>query len=219
MQNKIVKIASLVKRRLKKKMGILKVEDVHNYWKNPEDFGNTTEEYLSQNESAKLMCSLIKKLLGVKKDKSIIELGCNCGRNLNNLAIEGYTNLSGIDISQKAINLMKAKYPEIYYNSNIKIDSLEASLPKIKDNSFDVVFSLAVLMHIPYQSNSIFKEIVRISKQYVITLENEIMPHVWSHYPRDYKKIFEDLGMEEVYFINQNIIKNYMVRIFKKVNK
>jgi len=210
--NEIMKILKLTKRRIKNKLGILKQKDVQEYWKNPEDKGNQTESYVQENFlPQKLLISTFLEI--ARKHNSIIELGCNCGRNLNHLYEEGYVNLSGIEICPMAISQMKKTYPQLYKNSDIQQNSLEESLPDILSNLYDIVFTSAVLMHIPYQSDFIFKEIARICNKYLVIAEGEEMKQCWSHYPRDYKKIFEGFGLKQIKEVR---LKDYTLRVFKK---
>jgi 2-polyprenyl-3-methyl-5-hydroxy-6-metoxy-1,4-benzoquinol methylase len=189
-----------------------------NYWKAPEDYGNSALGHAGLDDTIKhsiFMNSVLKKF--VDFDESILEVGCNCGKNLNELHKEGYTNLHGIDISQKAIDLMKELFPDLYYNSNIKADKLEDSLKAIKSDSIDTIFSLTVLMHIHTDSEFIFEEMVRISKKYIVTLEDERCPNAWSHYPRNYKDVFEKLGMKQIRKENvDHILEHHILRIFEK---
>src|SRR4030042_417388 len=88
---------------------------------------------------------------------STLELGCNCGRNLKFLQDDGYTNLTGIDISQEAIDYSKKVYPEL--NAYLIVSPIEEIIDSFKLKSFDVVFTFAVLMHIHQHSAWVFNKI------------------------------------------------------------
>lgn len=47
----------------------------------------------------------------IPKKYSILELGCNVGRNLLVLNGEGYKNLYGIEINPNAVEMMKKEHP------------------------------------------------------------------------------------------------------------
>ena len=86
--------------------------------------------------------------------------------------------------------------------------SIEEIISSFKDNAFDIVYTMAVLQHIHPASEWVFSEIVRITKSFLITMEGEDYVS-WRHFPRDYKKIFESLGMKQVEVYNS-------FRVFKK---
>jgi len=54
-------------------------------------------------------------------------------------------------------------------------------------------------MHIhPSGADSLFRNMARISRRYVCTIENETARTVYI-FPRNYREIFESLGMKEIY--------------------
>lgn len=214
-----MKIKNLIQRRFNHWTGKLKPSDVHAYWKNPEDFGNTPEGHLETRGEDKFMAATIQKL--IKRNQSILEVGCSSGKNLNALFTRGYTNLYGIEINPKAVNVIMPKMFNGLYNiADVKVGSLEDWLPKMRNNSIDLIFSLTVLMHIHPKSEFIFKEMAGVTKDYLITFEDENMKECWSHYPRNYKKIFEGFGLKQIEEINCNhIIKNHTMRIFRKTGE
>jgi pseudaminic acid biosynthesis-associated methylase len=103
-----------------------------------------------------------------KKDVSILEVGCNCGINLQALHNLGFTNLSGIDIGQVAIDEAKKRLP----NASFTVGSL-LNMP-YGDSSFDIVFSSGVLIH-QNPKDALPKamaEMQRCSNQHIIGLED-----------------------------------------------
>ena len=187
-------------RNIKFKLKTPNIKEIQSYWKNPDDKGNKPQSYIDGPNKNLLSKNLIKEVqkLVREKEKRILELGCNVGRNLNFLFNKGYLDLSGIEINKNAIELMKKTYPPVYYNSDIKVDSIEKSIKNICNERFELVFTVAVLMHLSHKSNFVFKEISRITKNFLITIEEEGIELVWSHYPRNYKEVFEKLGMKQI---------------------
>ena len=141
------------------------------------------------------------------------------GRNLNYLFNAGYKKLGGVEISKEAIDLMKKTYPEMAEQIEIWNSPIEDVIVNFKGNSFDLIFTMAVLEHIHPDSKFIFSEMVRITKKYLITIEDE-KGISWRHFPRNYKKIFEPLGMKQVEQFNCREIKDFgshcWVRVFIK---
>lgn len=197
-------------------------EEVLEFWKNPvnksERENNNPANYLKGEKRSKYVVELISQYLS--QDSRILEIGCNVGRNLNFLYNAGFINLSGIEINKDAINLMASTYPDMFKNTIIMNSSVEVALPNIIDESYDLIFTMAVLEHIHYDSEFIFSDIARIAKRYIITIEDEIT--LWSerHFPRNYKDIFENSVWKQIFEINcQNIgilDDRFWVRIFRK---
>lgn len=188
---------------------------------NNSSLGNRPIDYATKDiKIIDLLNSVIEKY--IEKDSTILELGSNCGANLNGLSKIGYTNLSGIEINQNAIDEMRTSFPGL--KANVTCSELESALPKIKDNSFDLVFSMAVLLHIHPSSHSIFKDMVRISRGYICVIESERFfdNHI---FPRNYKKVFEGLGCKQIMkkivispktYPELNQYFGYTIRLFKK---
>lgn len=56
----------------------------------------------------------LSKLNLTHKDPSIMELGCNVGRNLNFLYLNNFKHLNGIEINPHAIECGRKNYPELF---------------------------------------------------------------------------------------------------------
>jgi 2-polyprenyl-3-methyl-5-hydroxy-6-metoxy-1,4-benzoquinol methylase len=86
--------------------------------------------------------SLFKRY-DIKQDANIIDVGCGNGRILVNLALKGYKNLFGVDISPIFIEDAKKKMQQ-YGVSNIKYFVADArDIDKtFQDYRFDVILSV-----------------------------------------------------------------------------
>ncbi|MDD2696985.1 MAG: methyltransferase domain-containing protein [Candidatus Pacebacteria bacterium] len=87
----------------------------------------------------------------------VLDLGCGNGRYFEYLK-EKRVNYSGVDSSEKLINIAKNKYPE----ADFKVaDALNLPFP---DDFFDKIVSIAVLHHIPSKGlrSQFFKEARRV---------------------------------------------------------
>ena len=182
---------------------------------------NSPSHYLKGQERSIVLLELIKEHL-LYKD-IILEIGCNVGRNLNALYQTGYKNLYGIELNKEAIQLMKKVFPAIYNKDRIINSSIEDTIKTFSDNSFDLTFTMAVFEHIHYESDFIFDEVMRISKKYILTIEDE--KTVWSnrHFCRNYKDIFEKNEWRQIFERNCQELKilddRFWVRLFKKEEK
>lgn len=189
----------------------LKLKEAHKYWKNP-PFENSPAQYTFGKSRSDNLARLIEATC--KKNDSILELGCNIGRNLLSLEEFGFTDLRGIDICEEAI------LNNIVPSAKLMVSSIEDMLPQIPDKRFDVVFSMATLMHIPYESEWIMWDIARITKKFLIIIEKEEFINIERIvqdrcYERDYL-VFRMFGFKEVYMDDGKSVPGYITRVFKR---
>ena len=95
---------------------------------------------------------------------SICEAGCNVGNNLSSMPTT--LSVSGFDLNEYALQTTKSRYP----NFDLKLGNiLDIPFP---DNSFDLVFTRGVLIHIPEKDlDGAMQELMRISKKWIFNLE------------------------------------------------
>lgn len=131
----------------------------------------------------------------ISQEDSILEIGCNLGRNLNHLWQAGYRRLHGMEISEHAVKRLRLLYPSL---STIRIDvgPAEVSIEKLRDNSIDVVFTMATLEELHPESRYLFKEIARVAKKYVLAIEPKEGHRSHFQYPWDIKMEFAAAGLE-----------------------
>jgi len=199
------------------------IQEIHEYWKSPSE-NNLPEKYFSPKGGlirSEMLVRLIKENTDLNNASSILELGCNVGRNLNLLMEESFHNIHGIEINPEAVKKMHELYPKLGKQANITVSSLENTLKKYPENNFDLVFTMAVLEHIHNDSQWIFVEIKRIVKKYLILIEDE-KTHSDRHFPRNYGDIFEKLNMTQILCYDCKEMPNwkgkFYARIFKKNN-
>jgi SAM-dependent methyltransferase len=171
-------------------------EEAQRYWTAPPDEKNLPDRYAHGDTrgSAELV-RLLDQL--VKKDAAILEIGCNAGRNLNHLYQSGFTNLSAIEISPAAIAFFGRTFPNAAKVTDVKIGSFEEVLPTYPDKRFDLLFSMAVMMHIHPDSAFVFAHMVRVSRM-VLAIEDERESTSTRHFGRNYREVFEPLGAKQV---------------------
>lgn len=171
--------------------------ELYRYWREPWEYdkNNLPENYLKPKERSIFLLKIMKPYVSI--DEKILEIGCNVGRNLNFLFNAGFKNLEGIEISKKAVNMLRESFPEMAKYTKIYNAPVEEIIKNFNDYEFDIVFTMAVLEHIHKDSEWIFPEIVRITGKYLITIEDEY-GYSWRHFPRNYKKVFESLGIKQI---------------------
>lgn len=126
--------------------------------------------------------------------KSVLEIGCNVGGNLRFIAPElPPGTVYGIDVNLKALTYLRESFPQV----NGLLASAKA-LP-FRDDFFDLVFSMGVLIHQPEESiRDVISEMVRVSGNWVLAGEYfaeqaEEVPyrgHEGALFRRDYGRLF-----------------------------
>jgi SAM-dependent methyltransferase len=138
------------------------------YKEDPRGPVNFPETYWESISYTPHLLNAVKNISGAS---SFLELGCNSGRNLYALLLQ-YPNAIavGIDINPEAIKLARKMCPKAqFFVGDITEYSLLREFP---DNSFDVVFTMAVLVHIPPgQVKKHINEMYRIAAKAVILIE------------------------------------------------
>ena len=172
-------------------------QNAKQYWKNR----GIISSYFKEGRQSATIVQTIKYLKQTNNINRILEFGCNVGRNLNCVRrdIPGI-EVMGLDINKEAVNLGKKTYGLPLFIGG------EEKLKPMLSGSFDVVFTVSVLDHIP-EVESIIKELLRVAKYYFIAIEPYIgvnenakdyaiadYSYFW-----DYPELFQRLGGELIH--------------------
>ena len=115
------------------------------------------ERLSSIYDFAKNSKNIFKNIVtNVKSGNNILEIGCGINNVYNDFIKKG-TNVTLIDISEKAIEL--AKKNNIDNKSKIKYILMDAENLKFNDNSFDLIYGTGILHHL-----SLEKAIIEINR-------------------------------------------------------
>lgn len=184
-------------------------QDRQEFWKNI---------YSSYHENNTSQAIFIKEPLSkiMKKNNitSVLELGCNSGGNL--LYIIKHCpniNATGIDINERAVKYGK----EVEKNTaDLQVGSIY-DLTRFADKSFDLVFTIGVLLHIPHPKvEGILTDMIRIAKFHTINIERNAnkdsiqsygngVPHAFAH---NYIEKYKSVG-QEAYIKNISKVTNH----------
>jgi SAM-dependent methyltransferase len=168
-------------------------EELQDYWRSP-DAENPPESYLEGRERSEFLLSFVEAV--AEPDSSLLEIGCNVGRNLAFLHEHGYRGLNAIEINAGALEVLRLEHPAMAADATFHNEPVEEAIKRFADDEFDVVFTMAVLEHLHQDSDWVFAEMARIARHAVITIEDEKSVH-WRAVPRNYRTIFEGLGMSQ----------------------
>ena len=186
-------------------------DEVISFWTNPNDPVHKIKaneipicepEYFLSEETHAISDGLVELVKEFCPDRriSIMELGCNVGRNLHWLYNAGYKDVNGIEINPRCKELAQEHFPDIA--DKITIMDIETYLAEtVNDVGHDLVFTASVLMHMHTDANWIYGAIQRKATRWIMTIEREgrIPPSDPIRFPRDYVKIFSGNGWEHRY--------------------
>lgn len=161
--------------------------------------GNRPEDYARKStEVVRFLHELW--LPHVRRDDTILELGCNCGANLDGLRTLGYGKLTGIEINHAAVAHLRKVFPDLAKHATITRGSLEDTLPQLPSRSCDVLLTMAVLIHLHPSSRQVFQEMVRVARKYICVVELEAANCDYV-FARSYRRVFERLGARQVHAV------------------
>lgn len=194
--------------------------DTKDFWRNPYPDAvdkqhrfdwYKPEFYTRLAKQASLVVNELENLL--PKDASILELGCGAGRNLAGLKQAGFTNLAGIEINPRAIELGQKTFD--LSGISLTCSAIEdADIPEV-----DCIYTHGVLMHIPPENEAVFVTIAEQAKSIILTVENEFIDGNLQ-WPRNYEQIFTAFDWRQLYTFSTetcppNSIYN-ILRVFAK---
>lgn len=101
-------------------------------------------------------------LQGIPRESRILEVGCNAGNQLELLQLMGFENLCGVELQEYALEQARSRL------SGIELQQGTAFQIPYPSNSFDLVFTSGVLIHIaPEDIHKALAEIHRCSREYI----------------------------------------------------
>ena len=194
-----------------------------NFWANRHLNENNWLNLYKDSKTASYRKYFISEIDDIGHSNSFLELGCNCGPNLELiLEKDPLAKYLGVDINNFAINEAKT-----FFKSNHNVDFVCAdfnqALYNIPDKKFDIIFSIYSLAYLPPdQLKLLIHHLIRISKKKIIIMEPMSMDVIeskliypipeWSH---NYVQFFEDLDNFTIEFeeINEGRM-NFKLTIF-----
>lgn len=127
----------------------------------------------------------------IDKDAYILDVGCGYGRTLNELHEAGYTNLHGIDFSEKMIERGHKEF------AHLDLKTMTSADIELPDQSVDAVILFAVLTCITKNTDQeyLVREIKRILKLGGMVYVNDFLLNSDERNVTRYEKFAEKLGV------------------------
>ena len=189
---------------------------MHAFWRSPDAVNEPAGYAAAPIERSEFLVGLLDRYC--QPDDRVLEIGPNVGRNLEHLRRAGYRRLEGIEISGDAVASMRTTYPELAATVSIHNAAVEDVIGTLPDATYGAVFAMAVLEHIHPDSDWIFAEMMRICSGVVVTIEDEV-GRSRHHVPRDYRAVFEGLGMQQIEDIDASgiggLVPGFRARVFR----
>ena len=116
------------------------------------------------------------------RDEAVLELGCNCGRDLFRLKQDWYLTLTGVDICANALEYGKKKFD--LSGIQLVTGCYEDVLPKFlkEGRKFNLVYSGGASISLVHPSFDIVKHMCALSDAYVIMLNEDNQDRAYSRF-------------------------------------
>ena len=174
------------------------------------DFSPAYYADIGPNEVSETLAAVFEHY--VQSDARVLELGCSSGRHLEHLRRAGYRDLTGIDLNPDAFEVMEERYPELVATGTFRVAAIEEFVPELRDDAFDVIYSVETLQHVHPEETWVFEELARVTSDLLVTAENEgnsprrgrgeaSVSYVNEEFPlyhRDWKAVFSELGLAQL---------------------
>jgi len=142
-------------------------------------------------------------------DATILELGCNLGRQTYRLQTLGYTALTRAEINPTALYTQSFRHE----STPVEVDLEAEDWGVLDSRQWDVVFTVAVLEHI--YSDRVLDKMARIASKWICVCEDEVHESE-THHARDYRKEFESRGWVQVSAVRVKEDEAFWARVFSR---
>lgn len=178
---------------VKDRLPLLPIPDQIEYWRDrlEKEFANIP---LVENDP--YYKKLFERQIGLLKDagpaESFLEVGCYFGYRASKVAkLFPEKKITGIDLSQENINFGRQK---LDVSKNLNLEPGDVTNLKYEDRSFDVVYTVVCLSHIPYSEiGRATEELARVCNKRIILIEIDLW--IW-----EFRKKLKSINISHMYF-------------------
>lgn len=194
-------------------------QTISQYWAAADEMLDSGERPATAESVQTLRSQFIEKVIRqhCPSSTSAMEIGCHNGAHLSHLQQNMGLMVSGVEINAFAVASLFQRYPNLK-QSDIRVGDVKNVLARFPEASCDVVYSLSTLAHLhPSTSESVWKDLVRVAGQHIITVEqeSEVSDRQWA---RDYLTIFSNAGARQIHMQSLDKepgLEGYTLRVFE----
>ncbi|HVY59177.1 MAG TPA: class I SAM-dependent methyltransferase [Xanthobacteraceae bacterium] len=140
----------------------------------------TPLNYTNVDADARLLLDWVERVCP-DRDAAILDVGCNCGRHMIDLAACGYRNLTGVDAMRSALALFAERAPDVFRNSEVRHDLFQRFLMRQPNKRFDLTYSHGATIELVHPSFDIVAHLCRVTRRHIclILIENQAFRRDW----------------------------------------
>lgn len=112
------------------------------------DWSNEYDATLGSISFHKGLLELVVALSGVRKHERVLDIGCGTGLLSLKFLQKADCFITGIDSSKEMLAILKEKLSRLGLQDKINCRLMDASRPRFRENSFDLVASTVTLHHL-----------------------------------------------------------------------
>lgn len=127
------------------------------------------------------------------ESESVLDICCNVGRNLNQLANLGFSDLQGVDIMSEAIERAPEIFPALR-SARLTIENVTDYLPSLPPKSVDWAITQSATVELIHPSFRVHRELARVVRKGLVLVISE-RGHA---YPRYWRFLFRRSGFVEL---------------------
>ena len=182
-------------------------ETSREFWRNPDTYARNEKEvgfgepsFYAEAQFNYISEQIVRMLELVEADKAwkVLEVGCNCGRNMDHMLRAGYEDIEGVEINPKAVEYAREHFPEVA--SGMTVSDAQSFLATKPPGSYDLIYTQSVLMHVPPEDDYLFEQMARVAGKMLFISEVEVQAgNLLRHkFNRNYREVFEALGWRQI---------------------
>jgi len=183
----------------------LSAGEIVEYFLDPDDPWEQPRAYVGAFERSRLLHELVAS----RNDSSdrVLELGCGAGANLAHLYDHGYRDLVTIEVNPDMLSLFESHHPQTFETAEVVRGTIQDEITTIPTDGVEVTAAVAVLTHLHPDHEFVFDELVRVTAETLITIENEeTVDDIF--FPRNYGDVFESRGCEQVDVVDSETLSS-----------
>lgn len=135
--------------------------------------------------------AILRSVEGLQKADPILEIGSGLGATLAALVEAGFTNVTGVEINQFAVDAMRKAHPQLA-STTVLVGPAEDLLADMEDDSFKLIIGVRTLQHVHPDTAHLFGTMGRLASNIVTIDEPGFLGRY--RFPWDFEAEFAKYG-------------------------